>query len=201
MRVLVWGPLVEFAKEHDFARIKIDLNLAWLHEGYHANWSAVRLPERSKQLLLKVPLFSFPKGSDKQICIGRLEFVARGDDPDVYHRVAELTRLLRELDPMIDHVVQTLELRDAMTEIEDLHGARDRGILKSGEGIRSVDSNVGAGVNFSADENASDAIDADRPAVRTSAPGGRYPRGPWRRLPGSVSGQTKANDAGGPRLG
>jgi UDP-GlcNAc:undecaprenyl-phosphate GlcNAc-1-phosphate transferase len=50
----VWEPLVNFAESHEFARVKIDLNMAWLHEGYHANWQSVRMPDKAMRLLATV---------------------------------------------------------------------------------------------------------------------------------------------------
>ncbi|WP_231742318.1 MraY family glycosyltransferase [Stieleria varia] len=105
----IWNPLVQFAKERDFARIKIDLNLAWLHEGYHANWSAVRLPDRVRQLQLKIPLFAYPRGKTELICIGRLEVILRGDDPKAYSKLSELAERLMVLRPQIDELLTALE--------------------------------------------------------------------------------------------
>ena len=108
----IWEPLVEFAKDHDLARIKIDLNLAWLHEGYHANWSAVRLPDRANQLQLRVPLFANPGGKEEQVCIGRIDVIARGNDPTVYAEIAKLSDMLADLEPQIDHVLRALEQKN-----------------------------------------------------------------------------------------
>ncbi|MEM9646046.1 MAG: MraY family glycosyltransferase, partial [Planctomycetota bacterium] len=75
---LVWEPLVHFAKQHDLAKMKINISMAWLHESYHATWQSVRLPDRAHQLVMEVPLFAERKLNDEmvQIAVGKLELVA-----------------------------------------------------------------------------------------------------------------------------
>ncbi len=105
----IWEPLVEFAKIHDLAKVKIDLNLAWLHEGYHANWQSVRLPEKALQLSIRVPLFTHREADASQVQIGRLEIIAPANDPSVYQRIADFSEHLVDLGPEIDRVVANLE--------------------------------------------------------------------------------------------
>ncbi|TWU54610.1 WecA-like glycosyltransferase [Rubripirellula tenax] len=106
----VWEPLVEFAKTHDLARVKIDLNLAWLHEGYHANWQSVRMPDRAHQLCVSLPLFTHRLGNGKNaIQIGRLDVVALAIDADAYQKIADLSDQLMDLTPEIDRIVSRLE--------------------------------------------------------------------------------------------
>lgn len=132
----IWEPLVDFAKQHDLSRIKIDLNLAWIHEGYHANWSAVRLPERANQLQLKVPLFAHPGGDGDEVCIGRLEVIARGDDPTVYTQIALLSQMLADLAPQVESVLRALEQKNAAPS--ESKGASERVI--EGDVHRAFDS-------------------------------------------------------------
>lgn len=106
----IWEPLVEIAKSHDLARLKIDLNLAWLHEGYHATWQGVQLPEKAMQLSVVVPLFTNRLADGKYVQIGRLEIIARGNDPDIYQRIADLCDRLSDLSGQIDRLVADLEL-------------------------------------------------------------------------------------------
>lgn len=107
----VWEPLVEFAKKHDLARVKIDLNLAWVHEAYHANWQTVRMPDKAFQLNISVPLFACRKwrGEDP-IQIGRLDIVAVASDAKAYQTIADLSDQLSDLSPQIDRIVQSLEI-------------------------------------------------------------------------------------------
>lgn len=103
----IWEPLVEFAKAHNLAKVKIDLNLAWLHEGYHANWQSVRLPEKALQLSVCVPLFA--TRGPVQVQIGRLEIIAPANDPSVYQQIADFSEQLTDLGPEIDRIVGSLD--------------------------------------------------------------------------------------------
>lgn len=106
----VWEPLVEFAKKHDLARVKIDLNLSWIHEGYHANWQSVRMPEKAVQLTVSLPLFACRKWrGEEPIQIGRLEIVAAAADATAYQTIADLSDQLSDLSPQIDRIVRSLE--------------------------------------------------------------------------------------------
>jgi len=107
--VTVWEPLVEFAKTHDLASLKIDLNMAWLHEGYHASWQTVRLPEKVNQLSLTVPLFTNQTKDGSEMAIGRLQIIAPANSPDTYRKVSQFVERLEELSPQIDHVIKQIE--------------------------------------------------------------------------------------------
>ena len=106
----IWEPLVQFAKGNRFARIKIDLNLAWLHEGYHAHWQSVRFPERPVQLQFSIPLFidRYARGA-MRVPIGRLEVIAEASDPDIHDRISDLSEYLRNLSAEIERMVHRLE--------------------------------------------------------------------------------------------
>ncbi|MEM9587137.1 MAG: MraY family glycosyltransferase [Planctomycetota bacterium] len=105
----VWEPLVEFGKAHGLAQIRIDLSLAWLHEGYHATWQSVRLPEKAFQLSMKVPLFAHRASDQSVVPIGRLEIMTSGDSPEAYDRISDFTANLVDLGPQIDGVIAQLE--------------------------------------------------------------------------------------------
>ena len=105
----VWDPLVAFAAGNGFARVKMDLNLAWLHEGYHANWQALRLPDKCDQINMMVPLFAACNGFEKPVQIGRLQVVVAAADPSVYDRIGALTDYLERMQPSIEAVIVDIE--------------------------------------------------------------------------------------------
>lgn len=105
----IWEPLVAFAKSHELNKVKIDLNLAWLHEGYHATWQSVRMPDKALQLNVRMPLFASRHSDRSQVCIGSLEIIAGASDPTVYDRISELSEKLVDLCPQIDAIVHELE--------------------------------------------------------------------------------------------
>ncbi len=130
----VWEPLVDFAKTHEMAKLKIDLNLSWIHEGYHATWQSTRLPDKEFQLSMCVPLFTH-RGSDQiQVPIGRLEIIAPANDPTVYERIADLTDRLADLAPQIDGIVAELEALRRSTS-----AANPSERLSDGAGVREND--------------------------------------------------------------
>ncbi|MEM6473175.1 MAG: MraY family glycosyltransferase [Planctomycetota bacterium] len=106
---LVWEPLVEFAQDRQFSKVMIDLNLSWLHEGYHASWSAVRMPDRDLQLQVRWPLIVHVGQKQNRIKIGSLFVVARADRPDVHEHLSELSLWLADLEPQIQAVIGQLE--------------------------------------------------------------------------------------------
>jgi UDP-GlcNAc:undecaprenyl-phosphate GlcNAc-1-phosphate transferase len=105
----VWEPLVAFAKGHGLSQVKIDLNLAWLHEGYHANWQSVRMPEKPLQLQISLPLFANRFADLSRVPIGRLEVISAANDPGVHERIASLSDLLADLAVEINRIVERLE--------------------------------------------------------------------------------------------
>ena len=126
----IWEPLVEFASVNQLSVVLIDLNISWLHEGYHGAWeNAAGLPNRDQQLSISLPLFARRHGND-QIVIGRLEIIAPANDPAVYQKVADLSDRLADLGPQIDDIVASLENRKSrspsdqnLSEINVDHGS------------------------------------------------------------------------------
>ncbi|MFO0013576.1 MAG: MraY family glycosyltransferase [Planctomycetota bacterium] len=88
---VVWDTLVEFAEKHGLARVSMDLNMPWLHEGFHANWHRDRMPEYSERWQIRLPLFY------RERVLGRLEFVGRHDESDTLEIMNRLTELLETM--------------------------------------------------------------------------------------------------------
>ena len=105
----IWSQFVDFAEQHGLAKVRIDLNIAWLQEGYHATWKSVRLPEKALQLVVRLPLFTRRHSDGEHASIGILEIVAPAVDNTVYERIAEVSNKLVELVPQIDGIVKQLE--------------------------------------------------------------------------------------------
>ena len=109
----VWEPLVDFAKTHDLDKVKIDLNLTWLHEGYHATWQSTRMPAKEFQLSLRIPLFTYRQSDQIQVCIGSLEIIAAANDPAVHSSISDFSEKLIDLCPQIDAIIDELEYNRA----------------------------------------------------------------------------------------
>ena len=105
----VWEPLVGFADRHGLAHVKIDLNLSWLEEGFHASWRSVRLPEKASRIKLVLPLFHHRGEDASAFQIGTLEVVSVAESETDYQQIADLTEHLIDLGPTISGVVDKLE--------------------------------------------------------------------------------------------
>ncbi len=96
---IVWNTLVEFSEKHSIAKVNLDLNMPWLHEGFHANWHRNKMPEFSERWNVKLPLLHEGR------VLGRLEFVGRHAGQETYAVLARLTELLESIQPEIQRVV------------------------------------------------------------------------------------------------
>ena len=139
----VWEPIVELAQSHELASIKIDLNLAWLHEGYHASWHSVRLPEKAHQLTMCVPLFTRRTKDGSELVIGRLELVASAKSPQIYAHIAGFIEQLSELNPQIDHVIESLE-KASDSEPGAFFWPKPKGVVTHAEQVTEDSSNTPA---------------------------------------------------------
>ncbi|MCS7465462.1 undecaprenyl/decaprenyl-phosphate alpha-N-acetylglucosaminyl 1-phosphate transferase [Stieleria sp. ICT_E10.1] len=110
---LIWEPLVDFAQIHSLAKISIDLNLSWLHEGYHASWSDVRMPDRDKQVQVRWPIVITAGRNQNTVNIGTLHVVASATSPRIHERIADLSLRLMDLEPQIQLIIAELERQHA----------------------------------------------------------------------------------------
>jgi UDP-GlcNAc:undecaprenyl-phosphate GlcNAc-1-phosphate transferase len=90
---VVWDTLVEFAEKHSMARVSMDLNMPWLHEGFHANWHVERMPEYSERWYVRLPLIH-----DERV-LGRLEFIGQHSESETLDLMNRITELLEALRP------------------------------------------------------------------------------------------------------
>ncbi|MFN7844289.1 MAG: MraY family glycosyltransferase [Pirellula sp.] len=100
---IVWSSLVEFAEKHGVAKIALDLNMPWLHEGFHANWHIAKMPDSSERWTLKIPIQSQGK------ILGRVEVAGRLMGTESYFIIERLMELLGELQPRIQAVLDDFE--------------------------------------------------------------------------------------------
>jgi UDP-GlcNAc:undecaprenyl-phosphate GlcNAc-1-phosphate transferase len=96
---IVWETLVEFCEKHRLSRVSIDLNMPWLHEGFHADWHRSRMPEYSERWSFRLPLLR-----DGRV-LGRLEFVGRHHERETLQVISQLTELLETMRADIDFMM------------------------------------------------------------------------------------------------
>lgn len=106
----VWEPLIDFAVRQELASVKIDVNMAWLHESYHATWRSVQLPEPAFQSVVRIPLFASREhdGQSERVPIGRLEIIA-ASNADSLHRLSDFLEHAAELQIQVEQVVRRME--------------------------------------------------------------------------------------------
>jgi UDP-GlcNAc:undecaprenyl-phosphate GlcNAc-1-phosphate transferase len=106
----VWEPLIDFATKQDMASVKIDVNMAWLHQSYHATWRSVRLPEKAFQNVVRIPLFAERGTGDslEHVPIGRLEVIA-GTGSSAIECLRDFLDHAAELQVQVKTVIQKLE--------------------------------------------------------------------------------------------
>lgn len=96
----VWVPLVDFAEKNGLWRLRLDLNMPWLHEGYHGTWTWGPVPEASDQWTLRMPVYCGDR------VVGRLDVGGRADPDQQLPTLDALTFLVTELQPEIDKLIR-----------------------------------------------------------------------------------------------
>ena len=112
----VWNTLTEFAEKHQLAKISLDLNMPWLHEGFHASWHKNRMPEFSERWFVKLPVVSEGK------VLGRIEAFGHHQNASTYLVMTALSEMLEELQPGIQSITQ---------DFKELSTTAKQGTLKS----------------------------------------------------------------------
>ncbi len=142
----IWNSLVEFAMDRHLSKIKLDLSIAWMQEGYHGSWQRSRLPEKSQQLVLKMPLYLDTK------MVGRIEVIASAQSPEIMETLDLLSDRFRELQHQVQFLVDKVATNTPIVAIE-----------------QSVPSNHATNSSESTDEEStSTAVSADKPLPYSS---------------------------------
>jgi len=95
----VWSTLTEFAEKHQLSKISLDLNMPWLHEGFHASWHKNKMPEFSERWFVKLPVVSEGR------VLGRIEAFGHHRNSNTYTVMTSLAEMLEELQPGIQSIV------------------------------------------------------------------------------------------------
>jgi UDP-GlcNAc:undecaprenyl-phosphate GlcNAc-1-phosphate transferase len=98
---LVWATLTEFADRQQLSRVHLDLNVPWLHEGFHATWQRSKMPDRLERWSTSLPLYADGRPA------GRLEIVGPVVDGKAFHALSQLADILEDLGPQIEAMVQS----------------------------------------------------------------------------------------------
>ncbi len=93
---IVWETLTEFADRHGLCRVHLDLNVPWLHEGFHASWQRSRLPDRLERWSTSLPIHTGGR------VLGRLDIVGPVPSGRNFEILNQLAHILEELEPQIE---------------------------------------------------------------------------------------------------
>ncbi|MEQ1828969.1 MAG: MraY family glycosyltransferase [Pirellula sp.] len=118
----VWSSLTEFAEKQELSKISLDLNMPWLHEGFHASWHKNKMPEFSERWFVKLPILFDGK------VLGRIEAFGHHKNDNTYGVIIALTEMLEELQPSIQSIVC------------DFHELNDKTTRKTDDTVRASDS-------------------------------------------------------------
>ena len=99
----VWQPLVEFAEVNGLWRLRLDLNMPWLHEGYHGSWSRGEMPDANQQWSVKLPIVC------RQRVVGRLDLVGKIEGNSQIESLEAFSFLIAELQPEMEKLVCSLD--------------------------------------------------------------------------------------------
>lgn len=88
----IWEVLTDFAAQHGICRLQMDVNVAWLHEGYHAVWERRKMPEPHEVWVTKIPIATQTR------TIGRLEITGLLAKDSMYSVLSVLADLLDSLE-------------------------------------------------------------------------------------------------------
>ena len=138
---LMWQSLVEFADKHTLSRVQMDLNMPWLHEGFHAQWNKRELPESSERWVLKFPLML--QGEH----YGVLEFIGKQQESETLLTLAQLTELLDSLHSQLEAFVG--DFKENNTNPDSLDDSFDHqlGNRKSVENLSFLQNSAAAVTN------------------------------------------------------
>jgi len=96
---IVWATLTEFAEKQGLCRVHMDLNVPWLHEGFHATWQRSRLPDRLERWSTSLPIHT--AGS----IFGRLDITGPVTVDRNFEVLSQLATVLEDLEPQMEQLL------------------------------------------------------------------------------------------------
>lgn len=117
----LWEALTEFAERHQLKEVRLDLNLPWLHEGYHAVWQRrVEACDQDSLWQTRVPLCAETK------VYGHLQITGPSHGGLVYPVMSQLAELLESMETVILRLASAPDLAtETATERTDEAIAND----------------------------------------------------------------------------
>ncbi|MFO1066210.1 MAG: MraY family glycosyltransferase [Pirellulales bacterium] len=112
---IVWATLTEFAEKQGLSRVHLDLNVPWLHEGFHATWQRSRTPDKLERWSTSLPIHTGGR------VLGRLDIMGPVPTGPVFEAMSQLADILQDLEPQIEQLLaapeESLPMSGSVTEI------------------------------------------------------------------------------------
>jgi UDP-N-acetylmuramyl pentapeptide phosphotransferase/UDP-N-acetylglucosamine-1-phosphate transferase len=99
----LWEGLTDFGERHRCHRIKLDLNLPWLHESFHADWSLDSSAEKDEVWKTRLPLAA------KGRVYGRIDITGGLSEEPTHMILLWMSDLLETLEPAIARLAEAKE--------------------------------------------------------------------------------------------
>ena len=109
----LWNTLTDFAERYELSQVRLDLNVAWLHEGYHAVWERNENRDQEDTWMTRMPLSANGRS------IGRLELTGQVSRGPMNLVLATMAEMLESLEPSIVALATELP-RDELDECQQL---------------------------------------------------------------------------------
>lgn len=113
---LIWATLTEFAERQQLSRVHLDLNVTWLHEGFHATWQRSKMPDKLERWSTCMPLIVEGR------LAGRLDVIGPVADGRAFSSLSQLADILEDLSPqlelLISHAGVDTKLKLAETDLD-----------------------------------------------------------------------------------
>ncbi|MEZ6107687.1 MAG: MraY family glycosyltransferase [Pirellulaceae bacterium] len=111
----LWEALTEFAERHHLKEVRLDLNLPWLHEGYHAVWQR-QLEGIDVDSLWQTRL---PLCANSRL-FGHVQITGPSNRGAIYPILAQLSDLLESMETVIQRLALSPDaIEEASTEQTD----------------------------------------------------------------------------------
>jgi UDP-GlcNAc:undecaprenyl-phosphate/decaprenyl-phosphate GlcNAc-1-phosphate transferase len=95
----IWNTLVEFAETEQLCKLHMDLNIPWLHEGFHGTWQRSRQLDRLERWSTSLPIYTTGR------IVGRVDMSGPATDGATLSVVGKLLELLEDLTPQVNAIL------------------------------------------------------------------------------------------------
>lgn len=114
---IVWATLTEFAERQGLSRVHLDLNVPWLHEGFHATWQRSRMPDRLERWSTSLPIHTGGR------VLGRLDVTGPVPSGPNFEALSQLAHILEDLEPQIESLLCEPTILAPIVSIETAEAA------------------------------------------------------------------------------